>query len=503
MRDASAPRRGPGARVTAAGVALLVGAAAAGTGAVVAGRAESHDPPAASGTAGTQGSPDGAVDPGAPGAAGSGAAPSAPNAPEEPPPEPVLAPVVALPTSPVPSARGVAASLDPLLRAPPLRKGVGAVVVDPVTGTLLYSKGADQARTPASVTKLLTAAAALEILGPQERVQTRVVAGGEPGEIVLVGGGDPLLTALRAKRDGLGPQRASLSDLAKASAAVLRAQGRRRVTVRVDDSLFSGSRVSADWKPGYVRDGEVAPVSALAVDSARSEPGEDKRATDPAVTAGRRFAVLLRAEGLQVSATVVHRRATPQASQLAAVSSPPVSSLVEQALQHSDNDVAETLARLVAVREGRAATFAGATAAVAAALDRLGVATPRLRMLDGSGLSRGSRIAPVTLAGLLVLATQDRFPQLRFLLSGLPVAGFSGTLANRYADPSTAVAAGILRAKTGSLSGVNSLAGTVRDADGRLLVFVVMADEVPADGGRGARLALDRVGAALARCGCS
>ena len=97
-----------------------------------------------------------------------------------------------------------------------------------------------------------------------------------------------------------------------------------------------------------------------------------------------------------------------------------------------------------------------------------------------------------------MLAASTDHPQLRPLLTGLPVAALSGTLAERFDE--SAGAAGWVRAKTGSLRGVTSLAGTVQDADGRLLVFAVLADAVPAT--TAARDAVDSVAAALVACGC-
>jgi D-alanyl-D-alanine carboxypeptidase/D-alanyl-D-alanine-endopeptidase (penicillin-binding protein 4) len=106
------------------------------------------------------------------------------------------------------------------------------------------------------------------------------------------------------------------------------------------------------------------------------------------------------------------------------------------------------------------------------------------------------------LADVLRLATQDDRPQLRPLLEGLPVSGFTGTLAERFRRPPAAPAAGRVRAKTGTLTGVNALAGFTVDADGRLLVFAVLAGRVPAGGTPAARAAIDRVAAALTACGC-
>ncbi|MDP9239867.1 MAG: D-alanyl-D-alanine carboxypeptidase, partial [Actinomycetota bacterium] len=106
------------------------------------------------------------------------------------------------------------------------------------------------------------------------------------------------------------------------------------------------------------------------------------------------------------------------------------------------------------------------------------------------------------LTKLLSAAARDDTPRLRAALTGLPVAGFTGTLDDRYRVGATRIAAGEVRAKTGSLTGVSTLAGVVRDTDGRLLAFALLADRVPAGGTRGAEAALDALATALSRCGC-
>src|SRR6185369_3360040 len=163
---------------------------------------------------------------------------------------------------------------------------------------------------------------------------------------------------------------------------------------------------------------------------------------------------------------------------------------------------AEVLSRQVAIAEGRPASFTGAAAATRAVLARLGLPAAGDRLVDGSGLSLQDRVTPALLAGLLRVASGPADPRLHALVPALPVSGYLGTLDDRYRTGPAALAAGEVRAKTGTLDGVSSLAGLVRGADGRLLVFAVVADRVPAGGTLPAEAAMDEVAAALTTCGC-
>ena len=412
------------------------------------------------------------------------------------------APSVLLPaptSSPMAVGTVPVGELSRRLADPDLGGAAGAAVVDVVTGAVLFDHDATTPRTPASVAKLVTGAAVLLAYGPAHRFTTRVVSGPTPETVVLVGAGDATLTT-RAPRPGQVPQRASLAALADATAAALKGKGTQpgAVTVLVDDSLFSGPAVSPDWRRSYVPFGVVSPVDALAVDAGRVRPGAQQRSADPARAAGRTFAGLLRRRGLQVETQVRRSVAPAGAEQLAAVESPTAAELVELMLQTSDNDLAEALSRLAAVADGRPGSFAGGTAAAMAALTELGVPTTGIELLDGSGLARGSRLPPITLARLLQAAADGSHPDLSALLEGLPVAAFSGTLQERFGGSSGA--AGVVRAKTGTLTGVSSLAGTVSVA-GRPVVFAALADGVPVGATLPARAALDRFAAALAAAG--
>ena len=194
--------------------------------------------------------------------------------------------------------------------------------------------------------------------------------------------------------------------------------------------------------------------------------------------------------------------APAHAAEIASVSSPPLSAIVDQMLEESNNVIAENLARQVALATGQPASFSGAAAAVVAELRRLGVSTG-LYLVDGSGLSPQDAIAPATLVKVVELATADA--RVRPLLAGLPVAGFSGTLSAGQSVFSGigGAALGSVRAKTGNLGTVTALAGLVTDKNGATLAFAFMADQIPAAGMlRTAANAIDGAAAALANCGC-
>ena len=144
--------------------------------------------------------------------------------------------------------------------------------------------------------------------------------------------------------------------------------------------------------------GDVAPVSALSVDGGRVRPGGGPRVADPALAAGGALAGLLG----QPAAAVGRAGAQPVAAPLGEVSSPPVPLLVERMLTRSDNDLAESLARRVAVARGRPAAFAGASAAVRTVLgEAAGPVDRGIALVDGSGLSRDDRVTPSARRALL------------------------------------------------------------------------------------------------------
>ena len=443
------------------------------------------------------------------------------------------APVDPVPTTTVPPPQGLALPAgrqpEPVLDAPEggrtvpaavrqrlarlladrdLGRSVGVLVRDLDDDRDVLSVGADAVFTPASTLKLFTAAAALSVLGPEHRFRTTVVldrSGPGPPRVVLVGGGDPLLA--RTQHDpsqAYAPDVstvASVDRLAGLAAGALRRTGVDRVRVGWDASLFGGPAVSPQWESSYALD-EVSPISALWVDEGRLGWGYADRSPDPAAAAAGELVGRLERRGIAVVGAPRPGVPAGGAREIAGLDSAPLDEIVEHVLEVSDNDGAEVLLRHVGLATGRSGSFAGGTAGVRETLTGLGVPWRRVVVHDGSGLSRHDRVTLDAELAVLQLGTDPELPDLRTVVTGLPVARFSGNLAYRFVDAGTAAGRGVVRAKTGTLTGVHGLTGTVVTRDDALLGFALLADRVRPRDTLDARDTLDRLAAALAGCGC-
>jgi D-alanyl-D-alanine carboxypeptidase/D-alanyl-D-alanine-endopeptidase (penicillin-binding protein 4) len=404
------------------------------------------------------------------------------------------------PSAAVPD-RAASGSVDPAKLEAAVRPALDDAVLGPSVGfasmapdgTPLFGSGSGTF-TPASTTKVLTGFAALSTIDPGTRFATKVVRSGDG--LVLVGGGDPYLSTKPAKRTGDRVFQADLTTLARRTATSLKASGTTSVSLRYDTSLFTGADASPDWESDYVTANIVTRVGALWVDQGISN---GVRAADPAEAAARTFARLLAGRGVKVTGEPSPATAEAGDPVVGEVRSATIAQIVETLIRISDNEAAEVVLRHVAIAAGGPADFAGGTKAVVAALRSAGIGTDGLVLHDGSGLARGNRISPSTLAQTLQEAAgASRTSE---LLADLPVAGFTGTLVDRFAG--LAGAKGEVRAKTGTLTGIHSLAGYVVDADGSPVLFAVMSDRSDRDQPLRAQAALDRVTAAIATCHCS
>lgn len=398
-------------------------------------------------------------------------------------------------SAPEPTTAGLTAALAGPLADPNLGAITGRIT-DAATGDQLWEQGSAVPMQPASTNKTLTAAAALLSLGRDARLTTRVVAADQamqPGVVVLVGGGDQTLSAAPLGQETWYRGAARISDLADQ----VRRSGLVPTAVQVDGSLYTGPDMAPGWDPADIDGGDIAPMQAVMLDAGRIQPttDESRRSTTPALDAGRALAVALGVD----PAAVTFAAGPPQGRQLAAVQSAPLMERLRQMMNLSDNVMAESTAREVAQATGRPLSFAGGVDAVTSTLASAGVDMTGTSLQDSSGLSVDDRLTAKTLDEVVNAAAGQKDSNLRALLDLLPIAAGSGTLSNRFVGGDVLTSAGWLRAKTGSLTGTNALAGVVTDVNGRVLTFAFISNNAGPTG----RLSLDALAGVLRTCGCT
>lgn len=331
-----------------------------------------------------------------------------------------------------------------------------------IDGSVLHSMQGQKPFVPASTTKLFTAALALRALGPDTRLPTRVTLIGrdeaEPSRatISLVAGGDPLLSS------------ANLRELAKKTHGSLAPLGVRSLDVIYDDSLFPPPSAAPGWRKSY-NTSTIAPVRALVRDR--------RNLADTSKDAAVFFNKRLKAEGFETR-LIGRQSNTSGAYEIAIYRGHTVSHAVRLMSVLSDNDIAENLFRHTAIARGYPANWAGASAAMAAEAQLMGIPTQGLQFVDGSGLSRSNRLTSDALVLLLQKAASGVDPSLGGLADGtyLATAGRSGTLSARYKNEKTSCSKGVIDAKTGSLRDVAALAGLATGIDGHRRAFAVLVN---------------------------
>ncbi len=348
-----------------------------------------------------------------------------------------------------------------------------------VGGVTTTSVRPDLALIPASTMKLLTATAALDVLGPEHHLSTELVStapvidGVLDGDLYVVGGGDPVLyTSAYATAFGRQPQvHTPLDEVAEALAAA----GVSQIIGDVigDDGHFDRIRYVPSWPERYVTQNNVGPLSALSVDDGFEAFDPPVHSADPARWAATAILGVLEANGIGVGGEARSGTAPDGAALVAEVASLPMAEIVAQMLRESDNTSAELVVKELGVVAAGAGSTAAGTDVVAGVMGDLGLDTTALVVADGSGLDRSNRVTCGLLHGVLVAAGPEST-----LADGLPVAGETGTLARRFAEHP---ARGQMRAKTGYLNEVNGLAGFVTDVAGRQLTFALVTNGVPID----------------------
>jgi len=331
-----------------------------------------------------------------------------------------------------------------------------------------------RAVVPASALKIITTLAALSALGPEHRFATRATTPSR-GVVVLVGGGDPYLNPEQLQR------------LAAQTAQALRTSRQTKIRLDWNTALFTGPEQNPEWLSL-----DRAAAGATAALRIQRSGGTDAAAR----AAGETFASALEREGITAT---LGERTTATGAQLATVTSLPLASMIKTILTRSDNAAAEVLFRQVAIAAKQPGTITAAQRAVPAELARIGLPTRALVISDGSGLARSSRTTPALLASAIRLSLDPKQPRLAALAEALPRAGLDGTLKTRFSAADTAAARNVVRAKTGTLRGVQALVGYTRTRSGTIAIFAFVITGAARDRGE---TWLDRAAATITSCGC-
>jgi serine-type D-Ala-D-Ala carboxypeptidase/endopeptidase (penicillin-binding protein 4) len=365
----------------------------------------------------------------------------------------------------------------------------GAYVLNLTTGEREFAWRAGTPRILASNTKLFTSAAALARFGTDGTLATKVLGAGEldaegiwRGSLYLRGGGDPTFgsRSFTSKFYGSG---ATVEDLA----ALIDEAGVERVTGRIfgDESSHDSLRGGPD--SGYGVSIWVGPLSALSFNRGLATESGRSYQTSPPAFAAARLDAALEARGIRVRLRPRAGETPAGATELAAVESPPMETLVRLTNKASDNFFAEILVKDLAMQARGVGTTTAGTRLAAGFARRLGAPA---RLADGSGLSRGNRASPRRVVRLLgAMSERDEFDA---WYASLPVAGRDGTLRDRMRR---GAARGRCRGKTGTLSNVSALSGYCRARSGELYAFSILMNGVYTPG---ARLLQDRMAQAIA-----
>lgn len=333
----------------------------------------------------------------------------------------------------------------------------GCVVVGAPRGQTIFAEHGGDMLVPASTTKLITSAVAVDSFGADHTFSTEARVD-ESGRLYLRGMGDPLLAS--PEWIAANPDRASSS--LQTLAEAVRAAGIDVTAVVVDNAWFDQNPWVDGWEDRYLQEGIAPAVSALAVDRGDTmfPPGAPRPAGAsrlPDVAAGYVLARLLGKPNLEIE-----RGSTPESSRkVADLPSPPLSAIIKDMNTWSDNFIAEVLLRQVGKASGDPTT-AGGLAAEKNALERNGLDPTLFVLHDGSGLNRQNRVSCAAFVALLQQAGDIGSA----LYESLAVGGVDGTLRKRNMGSQ-------VRAKTGTLDDVSALVGYVETPKGRLPFAVV------------------------------
>ena len=349
-------------------------------------------------------------------------------------------------------------AISPILKSAATSKALanpGMILIDPVTGEIIFENSATSFRKPASLLKILSATALLTYLTPDHRFTTEISTGSEPNTLIIAGSLDPWMERRNSVATKMG--RVSLPKLVTSALKKLDADNGEPIkTLRIEyASMYT---VDLDFIKAQFKARDVK-VSTLKVTNAEA----------------RLYAK----------------------ESIAKFESPPLQTIMDWMLLWSDNTLGDRMATYAAMKAGFGYTESGIEKVFIKTLTDLEIDSTGLNAVDGSGLSKSNKVS-ARMIGQLLLKTYSN-EKYRTIYGGLPIGGVSGTMQTRFIK-SAPSAIGLVRAKTGTLNGTVSLAGYVQGGD-REYIFVAIADQIPkgTTAAKAARTALDKVLAKFAK----
>ena len=364
----------------------------------------------------------------------------------------------------------------------------------------LYAANADTARVPASTFKVLTLFALNHYANLQARLRTRVTR--DSAGLYLMAGGDTLLGAGASNPKQI-VGRAGLTTLAELTVKALN-EGEKptaALPVYLDGTFFTGPSVNPGWEDADVASGQITPIHPIALEShtvpGKSTASNPVRPEDAAVAAQQAFVDALNAAGKEpgLSFTLAERATAPTgATEVGSVESATLFEQAQHMMLESDNALAEVLGRYAAIAAGREGSAEAAQQTVRQTLTDAGVTMENLVQADVCGMSLTDRVTARTLVQTVALLNADE--RAEQLMQAFPLAGDSGTLADRFAAANSVHARGFVRAKTGTLYTVSSLCGVATRPDGTRLIFAIILNDL--GGAEALPAAKERVDAAAA-----
>jgi D-alanyl-D-alanine carboxypeptidase len=349
-------------------------------------------------------------------------------------------------------------TISPILKSAAVSKTLahpGMILLDPVTGETIFKYSADSLRMPASLLKIFSAVALLDYVDPEFRFTTEILTGAEPNTLIIAGSLDPWMERNGVLAIKMG--RASLPKIVKTALKKL------------------------DTDNG-------APIKNLSIEYS------NMHSTDMDFIKTQFAARNIKVNMLKITAEEAQLYSKES---IAKFQSPTLQKIMDWMLIWSDNTLGNRMAMYASMKAGNGYSEAGIEKTFVKTLTDLEIDATGLNAVDGSGLSRANRVSAEMLSQLLLKTYKN--DKYRTIYGGLPVGGINGTMRNRFVT-SAPKAIGLVRTKTGSLTGVVSLAGYVQGGDHEY-IFVAIADQIPKTptAARAARVAFDKVLAKFAK----